>query len=105
MGLEGRPELNTGLNSQGIGVGRAIVPRIDKLIPGLDIYSEVSHLHVRCPIFFTMTPSEISHSLLAGMNPAKTLSVTLDVGTDSEKLLEDPLYVVSTTALLHAVSS
>jgi hypothetical protein len=29
------------------------------------------------------------------MNPAKTLSVTLDVGTDNKELLEDPLYVVS----------
>jgi hypothetical protein len=31
---------------------------------------------------------------LAGINPAKALSVTLDVGTDNEKLLNDHLYVV-----------
>ena len=29
------------------------------------------------------------------MNPGKALSVTLDVGTDNEDLLKDPLYVVS----------
>lgn len=29
------------------------------------------------------------------MNPSKTLSVTLDVGTDNEDLLGDHLYVVS----------
>jgi hypothetical protein len=38
----------------------------------------------------------ISHAdrLLAGINPSKALSVTLDVGTDNETLLNDPLYVV-----------
>lgn len=38
------------------------------------------------------------HRLLAGIDPARTLSVTLDVGTDNEELLNDPLYVVSTSA-------
>ena len=33
--------------------------------------------------------------LLAGINPSKALSVTLDVGTDNETLLNDHLYVVS----------
>jgi hypothetical protein len=37
--------------------------------------------------------------LLAGINPSKSLSVTLDVGTDNETLLNDPLYVVR--SLLH----
>lgn len=32
--------------------------------------------------------------LLAGINPSKALSVTLDVGTDNESLLNDRLYVV-----------
>lgn len=33
------------------------------------------------------------YTLLAGINPAKALSVTLDVGTDNETLLNDHLYV------------
>ncbi|KAI0640264.1 hypothetical protein C8Q77DRAFT_1214531 [Trametes polyzona] len=35
----------------------------------------------------------IQRSLLAGVDPAKALSVTLDVGTDNEDLLNDRLYV------------
>ncbi len=34
------------------------------------------------------------HSLIGGVDPANTLSVTLDVGTDNEDLLNDRLYVV-----------
>ncbi|KAL6307798.1 hypothetical protein BKA93DRAFT_727171 [Sparassis latifolia] len=33
------------------------------------------------------------YTLLAGMDPSKTLSVTLDVGTDNKDLLNDRLYV------------
>lgn len=33
-------------------------------------------------------------SLLAGIDPSKAISVTLDVGTDNKELLNDPLYVV-----------
>lgn len=35
--------------------------------------------------------------LLAGTDPLNTLSVTLDVGTNNEDLLNDKLYVVGTT--------
>lgn len=34
-------------------------------------------------------------SLLGGIDPSKTMAVTLDVGTDNESLLDDHLYVVS----------
>jgi len=33
--------------------------------------------------------------LLAGMDPGRSLAVTLDVGTNNENLLNDDLYVVS----------
>ncbi|KAL7284957.1 hypothetical protein ACG7TL_000046 [Trametes sanguinea] len=35
----------------------------------------------------------VIYTLLAGVNPANSLSVTLDVGTDNEDLLRDRLYV------------
>ena len=37
---------------------------------------------------------QILYSLLAGIAPTKSLSVILDVGTNNESLLSDPLYVV-----------
>ena len=36
----------------------------------------------------------IPSSLIGGIDPAKCLAVTLDVGTDNEELLHDKLYVV-----------
>ncbi|KAG0706613.1 hypothetical protein DFH29DRAFT_900437 [Suillus ampliporus] len=35
----------------------------------------------------------VIYTLMAGIHPSKALSVTLDVGTDNETLLNDPLYV------------
>ncbi|KIJ66543.1 hypothetical protein HYDPIDRAFT_86829 [Hydnomerulius pinastri MD-312] len=39
------------------------------------------------------TAKSVIYSVMAGIDPSKTLSVTLDVGTDNEGLLKDPLYV------------
>ena len=36
-------------------------------------------------------------SLVGGIDPAKALAVTLDVGTDNQGLLKDELYVVRLT--------
>ncbi|KAI0028589.1 hypothetical protein K488DRAFT_58233 [Vararia minispora EC-137] len=35
----------------------------------------------------------VIYTLIGRMNPSKSLAVALDVGTDNEKLLDDPLYV------------
>jgi len=43
-------------------------------------------------------------SLVGGIDPAKTLAVTLDVGTDNEDLLKDELYVVRVTNILDLLS-
>ena len=42
-----------------------------------------------------MHTSHYINRLLGGIHPARALSVTLDVGTDNEDLLNDHLYVVS----------
>ncbi|KAF8167155.1 hypothetical protein B0H34DRAFT_779044 [Crassisporium funariophilum] len=39
------------------------------------------------------TAKSVIYSLIGGMDPSKSLSVTLDVGTNNEDLLNDPLYV------------
>ncbi|OAX39665.1 hypothetical protein K503DRAFT_689125 [Rhizopogon vinicolor AM-OR11-026] len=44
-------------------------------------------------IWHISTAKSAIYTLLAGINPSKALSVTLDVGTDNEALLNDRLYV------------
>jgi len=39
------------------------------------------------------TAKSVIYTLLAGINPVKSLPVVLDVGTDNETLRNDPLYV------------
>lgn len=41
----------------------------------------------------------ILYRLIGGLDPARSLSVMLDVGTDNEKLLNDELYVVCLISL------
>ena len=38
--------------------------------------------------------------LVGGLDPSKTLAVMLDVGTNNEELLNDPLYVVSLISIV-----
>ena len=64
--------------------------------PGPDCYSQIRHLHVSgCgtngDVFLS---NQILRSLVGGVDPAKALAVTLDVGTNNKDLLEDRLYVV-----------
>ena len=49
---------------------------------------------------FTCGDSDNKRSLVGGIDPAKALAVTLDVGTDNQGLLKDELYVVRLTNIL-----
>ncbi|KAF8883474.1 hypothetical protein CPB84DRAFT_1817054 [Gymnopilus junonius] len=40
------------------------------------------------------TAKSVIYTLIGGMEPAKSLPVVLDVGTDNQNLLNDPLYVI-----------
>ena len=74
-----------------------------------DKYRQGSYIHVRLLIIpflhfaynLWLLTSDCStwHRLVGGVHPAKALPVILDVGTDNEDLLSDPLYVVSRTLL------
>ena len=74
-----------------------------------DLHGEICHIYVRVSRYDNTRKRTICETrLLAGMDPSKTLSVTLDVGTDNEKLLNDSLYVVclrylSTASRTHAL--
>ena len=47
-----------------------------------------------CPVEQWQRVNLVQYSLIGGVDPAKALSVTLDVGTDNDNLLNDHLYVV-----------
>ena len=49
---------------------------------------KVKRVHFRCDC------GDNRCSLVGGIDPAKALAVTLDVGTDNQDLLKDELYVV-----------
>ena len=62
-----------------------------------DLYREVGDVYVRpSDIFVYLQPfiPDVGR-LVGGLDPSKTLAVMLDVGTNNEELLNDPLYVVS----------
>jgi hypothetical protein len=46
---------------------------------------------------------QILYSLLAGIAPTKSVPVVLDVGTNNESLLNDPLYVVRLVSVVLAI--
>lgn len=52
------------------------------------------YTYVISPVLREFRLADRLDSLLAGMDPAQTLSVVFDVGTDNEDLLNDHLYVV-----------
>ncbi|EED85241.1 predicted protein [Postia placenta Mad-698-R] len=72
-----------GIGDQGVGIASA------KAV----IYAYVLHLLIHT----------LFNSLIAGVNPSRTLSITLDVGTDNEELLNDRLYVTIRQYLPHSL--
>ena len=76
-------------------------PRYGIKVPLLDFHRQGSHLQVRVGARFSRDDSDNNRSLVGGIDPARTLAVTLDVGTDNEDLLKDELYVVRVTKILN----
>lgn len=75
----------------------------------LDCHRKIRNLHVSTfdsygHAFALGTHSIIGRRLIGGVDPVKTLAVTLDVGTDNEDLLSDRLYVVRPSGFLARIS-
>ena len=60
------------------------------------------YTYVQLISFFTVFSGsfQMLDRLVGGLDPSKTLAVMLDVGTNNEELLNDPLYVVSLISIV-----
>lgn len=63
-----------------------------------DFQRQVCDLYVSPNYTVNLSDFSLLCRLLAGVNPARALAVTLDVGTDNDDLLNDRLYVVRYTS-------